>query len=433
MDARTAHVLIRFGLGRRGTESLPDDPIRWLARQLDGPDPALVVAAPSTADGLRALALDRHDFHTMGGQAIRRVNPMYKAQFAAIIANLLTTQVPFRERLVWFWANHFTISLRYEGELEAVAPGFLREAIRPHVTGTFADMLLAVMQHPAMLMYLDNVGSVGPNSGVGRTNHHGMNENLARESLELHTVSEASGYTQQDIIEYAKMLTGWSVTTEGPTPGFLFRPAFHEPGPKTLLGRTFPPGFAGGMEAVTWLGHHPMTYRHLATKLVRHFVADSPPPAAVHTIETVLQQSGGNLRAASLALTALPEAWQPLTKLRDPIDYVLAVLRALDQPTVFMPEFDAISVTLGQSLLLAPLPNGFPDTEDDWDSGEQLLRRVDWVYRLAPRFASVDAAQLARDSLGDLLSAETLAQVSQAGSRRDALALLLSSPEFLRR
>jgi uncharacterized protein (DUF1800 family) len=433
MDARTAHATIRFGLGRRAGEPVPSDPVAWLAKQLDGPDPVLASPAPSVLDGLELLRLDRRDTGMTGAPPIRRVGAMFGAEMDAISNNLLNTAVPFRERLVWFWVNHFTVSLRFGGEIQATIPSYVREAIRPHVNGRFADMLAAVMHHPCMLMYLDNHVSVGPNSQIGKAQNRGLNENLARESLELHTATPAANYSQQDVIEYAKILTGWTFELPEHNRGFMFRPDGHEPGPKTVMGRGFPHGLAGGDAILAFLADHPMTHRNLATKLVRHFVADDPPAAAVQSIEAALRDTKGNLKAASLALIALPQAWQSLTKLRSSEDYVFAVLRALGMPSYPLSELNATLAALGEPLFGSPFPNGYPDTAAGWDSPEELMRRVDWVYRLAPQFDGTDPNALARDILGDLLSPETRDQVRQAGSRPDALTLLLTSPEFQRR
>lgn len=198
------------------------------------------------------------------------------------------------------------MSLR-QGSTRAVIGAYMREAIRPHVTGRFSDMLLAVMRHPAMLMYLDNASSIGPDSATGRRSHHGLNENLARECLELHTVSPAAGYSQGDVTSFAAILTGWGVDMKAERPGFVFREKAHEPGPKTLMGQTFPEGEEGGVQALHFLGTHPATYHHIATQMVRHFVSDTPSPASVRHVETVLRDSEGDLQAASLALADLPD------------------------------------------------------------------------------------------------------------------------------
>ena len=357
MDTRTAQALVRFGLGRRGTEPLPADPAAWLAGQLDGTDPACAIG-PSAADGLIALRDDQKDRRDRkqgdpDAPQPTRVRDMFRSDVTAVFENVMSTQTPFRERLVWFWANHFTISLR-RGECTPTALPFIREAIRPYVNGRFVDMLFAVMRHPAMLMYLDNASSFGPDSPAGQRSHRGLNENLARESLELHTVSPAAGYTQQDVTEYAKILTGWSIAIEYNPPQFLFRLNAHEPGPKTMMGQNFPAGAGGGIAALTWLADHPWTHRHLATKLVRHFVADDPPPADVARVEHVLTATKGDLKAASLELTRLPSAWQPLTKLRTPMEYVVAVMRALDLPPDKRPNLYGVMGGMGQPFLSAP-------------------------------------------------------------------------------
>jgi uncharacterized protein (DUF1800 family) len=345
---------------------------------------------------------------------------------------MLTTGTPFRERLVWFWANHFTVSLK-RGEVTAVALPFIQEAIRPHVTGRFTDMLLAVMRHPAMLMYLDNAQSIGPDSPVGLKQKRGLNENLARECLELHTVSPAAGYTQADVTAFANVLTGWSIELNQPPAGFRFRPFTHQPGSQTVMGQSFPPGEQGGVAALTWLSQHPATHRHLATKLVRHFVADDPPADAVTRVEAVLRNSHGDLRAAALELTRLPQAWTPLTKLRSPAEYVIAALRALDLPADRRPDARGIMAGLGQPFLTAPLPNGWPDTAADWAGPESMLRRVDWAYSVAARAGGLDPVTVADASLGPLLPAATAEQIRRAGSKREAFTLLLASPEFQRR
>jgi uncharacterized protein (DUF1800 family) len=445
MDVRTAQALVRFGLGRRGDEALPSDPDAWLSAQLHGPDPALIASAPSTLAGLTALREDRDRRRQIAADAAK-ANPtatgqpkeppkqrlVYQADAAAELANALTTPAPFRERLVWFWTNHFTVSIR-QGGCAALAGAFIEEAIRPHVTGRFTDLLLAVMRHPAMLLYLQNAESVGPNSPAGQRSHRGLNENLARECLELHTVSPAAGYSQADVTNFARILTGWSVDLRGDPPGFRFRPQAHEPGAFTLLGQSFPPGEEGGVAALTFLSGHPSTHRFLATKLVRQFVADQPPPDAVRRIEGVLRDTRGDLGAAAAALITLDAAWQPATKLRTPQDLVVATLRAIDPPTDALPNLVGTLGALGQPVWNAPAPNGWSDQAADWSGPEAMMRRIDWSYAVAGRFGQADAAAIADANLGPLLRPATLDAVRHAGSRRDALTLLLASPEFQRR
>ena len=434
MDVRTAQALIRFGLGRRGEEPLPPDPAAWLHDQLRQPDPARLDPLPSTATGLEALAFDRTNKPPAGQRA---VPPLFREQAKAELGNALVTPAPFRERLVWFWTNHFTVSIR--GGCAAVACAFVEEAIRPHVTGRFEDMVLAVMRHPAMLIYLNNARSVGPDSPAGERRHLGLNENLARECMELHTVSPASGYTQADVTNFARILTGWSIDLRSDPPGFRFRPFAHEPGAIMLMGRRFPPGEAGGVAALRFLANHPSTHRFLATKLAQCFVADSPAPAAVRPIEAALRDTGGNLGAAAAAVVALPDAWRPGAKLRMPQEYVIAALRMLDLPAGEQEKMNVLPILagLGQPFFNAPQPDGWSDRAAAWAAPEAMMRRIDWAYAVSGRVASPasgrDAAALAEANLGPLLSAATLQAVHRAGSRRDAMTLLLSSPEFQRR
>ncbi len=430
MDAHTAQALIRFGLGRRGDEALPTDPVAWLQGQLQGDDPAVFdTKLPTTADGLTMMR-EQFKLNLPPGQSL--IQPLYQEDAAAQTAQLITTTAPFRERLVWFWANHFTVSTR-QGGTEATVGPYVREAIRPFVTGPFDAMLVAVMRHPAMLLYLDNTSSFGPNSPAGRAQHRGLNENLARECLELHTLSPAAGYTQQDVTAFAAILTGWSVDLNRLYPGYLFREQAHEPGEKTLLGRRFPPGEAGGIAALEFLAHHPATHRHLATQLVQHFVSDTPPLDAIRTIEGVLRDTGGDLGAASTAIVQLEAAWAPLAKLRSPLDYAVATLRALDLPADKQVPLPPVLASLGQPLWTAPLPNGWPDTAGDWAAPEAMMRRIDWTYNVTAHAGDHDPAAIAEATLGPLVNPRTLAAMHGAGSRRDALTLLLSSTEFQRR
>ena len=451
MDLRTAHALVRFGLGATGAEPPPADPRAWLLSQLQRADtppavwprpagPGAVVpipagpspetpAAPSTAEGLATFRADREDKAKPGES---RSRALYRAQGLAAVARAVTTKTPFRERLAWFWTNHFTVSLR-RGQCASVAGAFVEEAIRPHVTGRFQDMLLAVMRHPAMLLYLDNAGSVGPNSLGGTMSKRGLNENLARECLELHTVSPASGYSQEDVTSFARILTGWSIETKNDPLGFVFRPRIHEPGEHMLMGRRFPEGEDGGVEALRFLASHSATHRFLATKLVCHFVADNPPPAAVYRIEGILRDTGGDLGAAAAGLVSLNEAWTPGTKIRAPLDLMIASFRALEVPADPSPPYLAMLAGLGQPLWAAPAPNGWPDAAADWSGPEAMMRRIDWAFAVSGRAGDRDPIALADASLGPLFRPATHEAMAHAGSRREAMTLLLTSPEFQRR
>jgi len=501
MDMQAAQALVRFGLGRRGTEPAPTDPAHWLAAQLQGPDPARIASAPSTARGLAALLEDRARRRTAklavatapmtpaattantltansmtantmtpntrapaemtpgpassngasngtpegapAGAAARPATQtprppisasraVFEADARAELDNALITPTPFRERLVWFWTNHFTVSIR-QGGCQPLVGAFIEEAIRPNVTGRFETMLLAVMRHPAMLLYLQNAESVGPDSPAGLRGHRGLNENLARECMELHTVSPAAGYTQADVTNFARILTGWSVDLRGDPPGFLFRRQAHEPGTPVLMGRTFPPDEAGGEAALRFLANHPSTHRFLATKLARQFVADDPPADAVRQIEGVLRDTRGDLGAAAAALITLPAAWQPGTKFKTPQELVVSSLRAMSLDANAMPPLLGVLGGLGQPVWNAPAPNGWSDRAADWAAPEAMMRRVDWAYGFSGRIGERDPIELADAALGPQLSDATLTAMRHAGARRDAMTLLLTSPEFQRR
>ena len=430
--------IARFGFGVGPSGPPAGDPHAALLAELEAVDPG--PASPplaTSADGIAAMVAEREARRANGGKPVPATRDAIRAiadrDRVDTTARALAAPTGFRERLVAFWTNHFTVSIRGSG-CEALAGSFRREAIAPYVTGRFGDMLLAVMRHPAMLRHLENDASVGPDSRAGRRTGHGLNENLARECLELHTLSPASGYTQADVTAFAAILTGWSTQVRTAPYGFLFKPNAHEPGEKTVLGTCFPEGEQGGVTALALLADHPATHRHLATRLVRHFGADVPDPADVAVIEATLRDSGGDLGAASRALLRLRSARRPATKFRSPHDLVLASFRALALPAAPHPDAANLMAGLGQPLFAAPLPNGWPDTEADWLGPQAMLRRVDAAWALAGHAdPATGPSDLARAVLGGLLRADTAFAIDHAGSRREAVALLLASPEFQRR
>ncbi|MBS7790935.1 DUF1800 domain-containing protein [Roseococcus sp. SDR] len=424
MTPSAAHAAIRFGLGARPGDAPPDDPRAWLESQIA----PLPEAAGPTPDEIRA-ALDarRRD---PASNPIRAFN---RDEALAWATRLLTTGRPFAERWAEFWSNHLAISRR--GAIATAFGGhYHRQGIRPHVFGRFDAMLLAAYREPAMLAYLDQAGAVGPGSPGGRRRNAGLNENLARECLELHSITPAGGYSQADVGALARILTGWSIgrgpEASEPT-GFMFRPLAHEPGPKTLLGQEFPEGEAGGVAALALLANHPATHRALAAKLARHFIRDDPPAGSVARIEAALRDSGGDLAAAARAVIAEPLAWEPLTKLRSAQDYVLAVMRGLGLGAAAAPALLAALARLGQPLWLAPAPIGWPDDAAAWAVPEQLMRRVEWANEMASRAAFTPA--LTESFLGPLAPAETIDAARRAGSAREAVLLLLACPEAHRR
>lgn len=343
----------------------------------------------------------------------------------------------FAERLALFWANHFTTAGRNPNVL-VIAGAFEREAIRPHVAGRFEDMLQAAECHPAMLTYLDNAVSIGPQSPFGRKRKRGLNENLAREILELHTLGVDGGYTQADVRDLAKILTGWTVV-QSPSNGaigtFRFRPEKHEPGAHTVLGTRYAgKGEAQGRAVLGDLARHPSTARHIARRLCRHFIADVPPKEAEDAVAKAFIRSNGELMVVYEALLACQEAWQlPLTKLRSPYEYVLAAARALG--TVPQPIQLMRSLTvLGQRPFDATSPKGWPDTVGEWAGPYAIKARLDYAHLAVRHVArTLHPVEAAREVLGPLLSEHTRDTVETAETRQQAFALLLMSPEFQRR
>jgi uncharacterized protein (DUF1800 family) len=427
MSPRAAHAAIRFGLGPRPGDAVPEDPRPWLLAQIRPLPPA---PGPPLADWLAAIRARRMD------NTNDTFQQMARGEALAWAARTLTTGAPFAERWVAFWANHLTVSRR-AGVIASLVGHYEREAIRPHAFGRFEEMLLAAMRHPAMLAYLDNANSAGPGSVAARRGPRGLNENLARECLELHTVTPAAGYSQEDVGQLARLLTGWSIG-RGPASnepdGFMFRPLAHEPGSKTLLGHAFPEGEQGAVEALRFLANHPATHRALARKLARHFVADDPPPAAVAGIEAALRDSGGDLSAAARAVVAAPEAWTPLTRVRSAQDYAVAVLRALGVGEEGAPMLLGTLGRLGQPLWTAPAPIGWTEDDAEWAAPEQLMRRLDWAAEMAGRSAPrLEPVVVASTLIGPLARPATLQEVTRAGSAREAILMALACPEAHRR
>jgi uncharacterized protein (DUF1800 family) len=308
------------------------------------------------------------------------------------------------------------------------------------VLGRFEDMLLAVETHPAMLYYLDNLQSIGPNSKAGERSHRGLNENLAREILELHTLGVDGGYRQNDVSSHARMITGWTVVgLEGRLgePGtFAFNANAHEPGAAQLLRTSYPQeGVAQGRAALHDLAHHPATANHLALKLARHFGADEPPPTVISRLAKTFVDTGGDLRLVTLALVDCPEAWAvPARKLRSPYDFLIAAMRITASPPQNPDQVLRELNLLGEPLWTPPGPNGFPDTETAWASPEGMKVRLETAAQIATRIGdTLDPRDLLDKITADAASPETRQAMARAESRTQGLALLLMSPEVQRR
>lgn len=451
----------RFGFGARPGELklLGQHARDGLLAQLQGGAPSLQAGLPASKDLLGQIIAQRQQLlEKQGGQQLNAIEavkalrdvyqPAYVADVLARFGAAVASQRSFVERLVHFWSNHFAVSVD-KVQILGLAGAMEREAIRPHVLGNFADMLLAVEQHPAMLLYLDNQQSIGPNSQAARIAGNrgrdvGLNENLGREILELHTLGVDGGYTQADVTSLARLITGWSIGGEGGLlrgggePGvFFFREAFHEAGPGVLLGKRYTAnGLAQGVAALRDLAVNAHTARHLAIKLVRHFIADDPPAAAVDAVAMAFSKSRGDLPTTYRALINAPEAWKsPLSKFKTPVDYVYSTWRALGLQAGRQPQRDLrVFEVLGQRIFQPGSPAGFADRSAEWDGSAALKKRLEWAQDMGQRLGvQKNAQKLAPEMLGETLSAGTARAVSRAQDGAQALTLLLCSPEFMRR
>lgn len=442
----------RFGLGAKGDEMarVGRDPRGWLMSQLDSRHannpafkglPTAMEAAKSMRDRLQLKKLAKMN----EGEQAEKVKAMLKEAGKGYIKDVAirtrvatASQAPFFERLVHFWSNHITVSATKPAEL-ALAMAFEREAIRPHILGSFLQLLRASTRHPAMLIYLDNQRSVGPKSLAGRIAKKGLNENLAREILELHTLGVSGGYTQKDVTEFAKILTGWSVDVDGKGDGtgFFFRKGIHEPGDKVVLGKTYGDyGVDEGEAALRNFAAHPSTAKFIATKIARHFIADEPSAASVNALADAFARSNGDLMTVYKTLLSLEEAWsQPLTKMKTPNDYILSILRATgaDELVGDLRLAGAYKM-LGQAPFSAPSPAGWSDRAKDWVGAEALLQRIELAQKISRGVHThFEPAKLLEATIGPVASAETRFAVTRAGSAAEALTLLFASPEFQRR
>ncbi len=453
-ETSAALAVTRFGLGARPGEiaRVTSDPQGWLRAQIQPgsvPVPLNPVGLPFPDSQARLM-----DFATFkavekaAGADPERRRTAGQTFRQGIAAELLgrtsiatTTDAPFAERWALFWSNHFTVSSRKNQELDALAASFEREAIRPHVFGRFETLLIASCRHPAMILYLDQQSSIGPNSKAGLRRTAGLNENLAREILELHTLGVTAGYSQADVTEFARVLTGWSVGRReqpGEAAGaFVYRPNLHEPGGRTVFGHAYAPGEEDqALRVLIDLAASGKTAVHLATKLAIHFVSDTPDPRLVRRLAEAYHDSRGDLAVVARTLIEAPEAWaEPAAKIKTPYELLVSAYRAVDQsPRDYGREVNGPLNLLGQRPLAAPQPNGWSDRATDWAAPDAMVKRLQWAQGFAASYANqMDPVQLATDALGARLRPLTLATLQRAESRKEALAVLLMSPEFQRR
>ena len=459
----TAIALNRFGLGARPDDAPPADPQRWLVDQFarfdvrPGGFAALDDAGEAVKKYREGQQANKRAAKQAGAtnaktdlKAARRdfrqdVQALYRAGVQARADSALATDAPFVERMVHFWSNHFCVSVD-NPRVTAFAGAFERDAIRPHVLGKFSEMALAVEQHPAMLIYLNQFQSIGPDSQAAARNpdrKRGLNENLAREIMELHTLGVRSGYTQADVTEFARALTGWTVDGLGGGRGaesnpdrFTFRPAQHEPGVRNILGKRYAQdGEAQARAVLLDFAHAPATATHIATKLARHFAGDDPPPTLVARLTESFTNSKGDLPTVYRTLIGSPEAWVATpTKFKTPWEWTISSLRGVGHRDVGEMQIATLQTQLGQRVWKPGAPAGWDDIAASWSGSDALLRRVEIAQRLAaPLGERFDARTLAPKIMPASLSTATADQIARSESPAGAIALMLVSPDFLRR
>jgi uncharacterized protein (DUF1800 family) len=443
-----ALALHRFGFGPRAgsIEAIADDPRGAMIAELDRPGVGQITKPDLPTSGAANRAVFEYNAERNANQ--KRTRPdavqaqpeamplprqLFRNEARARIDAALNAEIGFVERLVWFWSNHFCVNQ----EKTVMAGAYEREAIRPHVLGRFGDMLLAAEGHPAMLLYLDNAQSIGPNSIAGINRDKGLNENLAREILELHTLGVRTTYTQDDVTNFAKVLTGWTIrqTVSDPDHGgeFVYIKRAHEPGPETVIGKVYDEaGIEQGHAVLADLARHPATAKHIATKLARHFVADDPLLPLVRRLTQCFLDTDGDLKEVTKVLVAAPEAWSPeQAKIKRPGEWIVAGLRATGE-TGEVGRIIQAGNLLGEPLWRPPAPKGFSDENAAWLDG--LAQRLDIANTFAHREGlAIEPAAVMDAALGPLASAETRRAVATAESRPQAMTFLLMAPEFQRR
>jgi len=457
---------IRFGTGLSPRHAPPRDAGAMLAA-LVGPDGAAqahpIAPFSTAAPSLRAFrSLSRARRAALGTpqeaaaeaafQEIRlRARDQRTVHFHATLARGIMTPDGFRERLALFWADHFTVRARNAFGGHLVAP-YVEEAIRPHLTGRFADMLRAAATHPMMLDYLDQSRSMGPNSPAGQRQGRGLNENLARELLELHTLGVDGPYGQGDVRQLAALLTG---LVHDPDAGFDYRPRMAEPGAETVLGTTYSARaeLATVHAALDDLAAHPATAAHLARKIAVHFVSDDPDPGLVAALRDRYLATGGDLMAVYAALFDHPAAWAPVpvpvpvpgpAKVKPPFAYVQSALRALDVPVARIVALDLAAsrrwlmgplTVMGQSWEEPPGPDGWPEEAEAWVTPQGMAGRIGWAMDVPGALLETlpDPRDFVRTALGEAAPEAVRFAARAAESVAEGIGVILSSPAFNRR
>lgn len=359
------------------------------------------------------------------------------------------------EVLIDFWMNHFNVFAGKNVE-RVLVTDYERSVIRPNVLGKFEELVLATAKSPAMLLYLDNARSVAAaenrpqrarraTANDERMKSAGLNENYARELLELHTLGVDGGYSQKDVTELARLLTGWSLTRGNGSPSFVYRAALHDAKPKTVLGMKFDgrEGMEGGERAIRSFATHPATAKHIATKLAQRFLSDQPPDVLVDRIAERFLETGGDLRETTLALLTSDEFLSlryANAKVKTPFEFVVSAIRAVGAETFDVRATATALREMGQPLYFAPAPTGYDEDAAAWVSANGLVQRLNFAIALAaktPVALPPDPHEASQRLLGRALSNATLQLMqtrasSETQERNLVAALVLGSAEFQR-
>ncbi|WP_226629357.1 DUF1800 domain-containing protein [Alloyangia pacifica] len=451
---------IRFGCGLSPVHAPPGS-VQDMLERLAGPDHA---AELWPIDGPEVLmdrqqsfaALQRQRREAKGDAAqlqriAKDISALRKAGRAAqlrwfgqSLRRRIGSEDGFRERLAFFWGDHFTAMGRGAALKDGTSP-YVEGAIRPHLAGRFADMLKAVTTSPLMLNYLDQASSMGPGSAAAARRKKpgaGLNENLARELMELHTLGAGGPYGQKDVTELAQLLTGFSFTHKQ---GFVFRTGYAEPGPETVLGRSYggedPARLDEVLALLEDLAAHPATAQHLSRKLAVHFVSDTPDLELVEAMAARYRETDGQLLAVYEAMLSHPAAWQGQGNVKPPVDFIGSSLRALavaELPVDKRKHMERFFVRplrmMGQTWETPDGPNGWPEEDASWVTPLALAARLQWALAIPGQVTGAlpDPRQFLTAALGDRAPESLRFAAGAAEGRREGIALILASPSFQR-
>jgi uncharacterized protein (DUF1800 family) len=424
-DQQAMQVANRLTFGPRPNEAAAIREMgvdRWIAHQLDPSSiddrqtDAFVAQVADYAEPIADLQRESPQPNKVAAERRKAANgaPMTVADSLAIrdarraanrvvqdvaIVRVARAEMSHRELeevMTDFWLNHFSVYDRKGGPMRYYLASFDRDVVRPHALGKFRDLLGAVARSPAMLFYLDNWESAAdsseptfePRPGGARRRGSGLNENYGRELLELHTLGVDGGYTQQDVINVARALTGWSIARPEEGSGFRFRPRFHDAGEKTVLGHVLPAGrgVEDGEDVLDILARHPSTARYIARKLCQRLAGDAPPPELVARAAETFTRTDGDIRQVVWTIVTSPEFYARAayrSKVKSPFEVVVSSLRAVDAAPDTSPRTAQIIARMGEPIFGHQAPDGYPETGESWMNTGAILNRINFGLAVA--------------------------------------------------